>query len=290
MSAIDTAQMVIEWAGARGPLAGAPPQGDLRQAEQLAKPPDPLRQALGALTALTTARLRFGTPPLGDESAVSTDAMLIAAAIGSAGLPRLARVILGAVPAQAAPIDMVARHGLIAPALRFLPLEVAEECRAISPLTALLDWPLPEQEALCIELARRLLAHPAERLSLTLHLAQPVADAQVRRWRQTLLERLRLGGDAERSFVLDVYEAQMIHHIQDALEQVREARAAIGAAIDARDEAKLRDAGSVAAWWGVLWRLERADLQAVRNRPYLGYEYRAGLALFRLYQKLTGGA
>ena len=275
---------------ARSPATGAPPQGDLRQTEQLAHPPSALRQTLGRLTALTTARLRFGNPPLGDRSPIGAGPLVIAAAIGSANIPKLAIHLLGAVPESATPVEWVARHGIVEPALRFLPEQIADECRAASPLTSLLDRPLDSQEAQVIGLAQKLLAHPAERLSLALHLARPVSDMKARVWRQTLLDVLRVGGDQERSFVLDVYEALRMHHWPKALEQLKAARAVIVDPVAASNDERLRDAVSVANFWGPLWRLERTDAQALRNRIYLEYEYREGLKLFRLYEKLIRGS
>jgi FtsH ternary system domain X1 len=287
MSAIETAQSVIEWAMAR-PSSGTPPAGDLRLIEELASPPGNVCALLGELTALTAARLRFSNPPLGDHGPLGTGALLIAAAIGTPKIADLAQLLVRVVPEANSPVEWVARHGLLEPALPFLAERVAEDCRIVSPLTSLLDRPEPSQRAVCLELASRLIPHPAEQLALTLHFAKPTSDIVVRDWRQLVLERLRLVDDVRRDFVLDVYEAMMIHHEQEALVQVRAARTVITNPQIASDDEKLRDAVSVANWWKPLWMIERADVNLLRARHYLGYSYREGLALFRLCQKLVG--
>jgi hypothetical protein len=283
MSATDTAQRVIEWAMATG--NGVPPQGDVSATEQLAHPSAPLRSALGQLTALTAARLRLGMPALGDSGPIGVGALIIAAAIGVANVPEAAAIVMRAVPPATAPIDWIARHGVVVRALPFLPDAFADECRHASPLTAMLDRPTTGQDAQAIGVMDKLLKHPAGRLSLTLHFAQPTPDVHVREWRQDLLERMRL---SNQDFVLDIYEAMMIHHQREALDQVKAARAVIIDRIAASEEQRLRDALSVADWWGPLWALERANVDALRARRYLGYAYRDGIALFQLARRMRG--
>ena len=288
MSAIQTAQAVIEWALTRPLSPAAPPAGDLRLTEQLARPPADLCEALGQLGALTGARLRFSTPPLGDGGPVGAGALLIAAAIGSSKTPEVSRLLLQAVPPPASPADWVARHGLVGPALQFLPEPVGDDCRLASPLSSLLERPLPSQMGAMLEITSRLIAHPAERLALTLHLARPTADAKVRLWRHTLLDRLRLAVPGPRDFVLDVYEAMMIHYERETLAQVRAARERVINSPAAGDEPGLRDALSVANLWQPLWALERSDIELLRARRHLGYAYREGIALFRMCRRLVG--
>ena len=124
---------------------------------------------------------------------------------------------------------------------------------------------------------------------LQLALAEPASVSCVRFWRHELLERLRLAGDRGREFVLDVYEAMLIHYSEQALRQVHAARAVITDAQAAADESRLREALAVAAWWESLWALQRSHPEELRARRYLGYDYREGLALYRLAQRLTGG-
>src|SRR5262245_44438595 len=248
MSATDTAQRVIEWAIIGG--NGVPPQGDVSITEQLAHPLAPLRDALAQLTALTAARLRFGTPPLGDNRPVGFGTLIIAAAIGVANNPKAAKFVMSAAPPTSAPVDWVARHGLVVHALRFLPDAIADDCRQASPLTAVLERPVEGQDSQAMMVIDTLLKHAAGRRSLTLHLAQPTGDVQVRQWRQSLLDRMRL---TNQGFVLDIYEATMISHQRETLDQVKAARAVIVDPIAASDERRLRDALSVAEWWGPLW-------------------------------------
>jgi hypothetical protein len=288
MSATQTVQAIVEWAMAQPSFASAPPAGDLLLLDQLAKPPEALCQLLGQLTAVTTARLRFSSPPLGDDGSVSLGALLIAAAIGTAQIPELAQLLLTAVPDSTSPVEWVARHGVVEPALRFLPEPVADDCRLVSPLTALLDRPVASQTAAALEVATKLIARPVERLALTLHLAKPTSNDEVRNWRQMVLDRLRLHNDVGRDFVLDVYEAMMVHHEQEALAQVRAARALVTNPLVKHEDASLYSALSAANWWRPLWALERADISLLRARRYLGYSYREGIALFKLCQRLVG--
>lgn len=288
MSAIDTVRRVIEWAINRETTT-RPPRGDVRAVEQLAHPPAELCRALGQLTALTSARLRFGMPPAGDNSSVELENLIIAAAIGVSGIAELARFLFQAVEFSQSPINWVARHGIIAPALSFLPDTVAQDCRIVSPITALLDKPATGQDNEVVEAARKLLNHRVERLSLTLHLAKPVSNPEVRTWRYTLLDHFRVGTYLEKTFVLDVYEAMMIHHEQETLQQVRSAYSVLTDPKASANTEQLNNALSAASWWGPLWAIERADVDALRSRLYLGYTYRQGLKLFRLSSRLKRG-
>ncbi len=130
----------------------------------------------------------------------------------------------------------------------------------------------------------------AERTALVLHFARPSDEPEVRAWRAEILDRMRHGEGVRRRFVLDVYEATMVHHRDEALEQVRVARRTLYDPIASGDEHRLADARSVAQWWGPLAGLERTHLDALRSRRYLGYEYCHGVALFRLAQRLSGGS
>lgn len=293
MSATDSAIQVIQWALLG---SGPPPRGDLYDTDALARPDQPLQAALAQLAGVTAARLHLGFPPLGDPSPVGVGSAVLAAALGALHTPSLARTLLGAVPPASTPVEWITRHGLLARALPFLfrgqdhPLApLAEDGLLVSSLTALLTYPAEGQQGMLLDLAQRLLRHPAGRRLLALSLAQPTGELAVRRWRHDLLERLRPAGDKGMDFVLDVYEAAMIYHAQETLDQVQAARRVITDSAAAADEQRLRDALAVAAWWESLWAVERSHPEALRGRRYLGYRYREGIALFQLAQRLTGG-
>ncbi|MGK7875975.1 MAG: hypothetical protein AB4426_22565 [Xenococcaceae cyanobacterium] len=288
MSATDTALRVIEWAMLNPEGRESIPQGDLGATEKLANPSATLSQALEQLTAVTAARLGLEMPLLGDNRSLGVGGIVMAAAMGTTNL-ELARILLSAVSEPSSSGDWVARHGLIAPALRFLADEIADDYRERSPLTIVLNRPAAGQEGLAIDIALKLLEQPTARLSLILHLAKPTLDIKVRNWRSDLLERLRLASERERKFVLDVYEAMMIYHQQEALNQVKAAYAVMTDPKAASDEALLQDALSIASWWKPLWAIERADVDALRVRRYLSYTYREGIKLFQLSQKLSAG-
>ncbi len=297
MSAADTALRVVRWAAAEGPGPAPPPdgrgeaplpRGDYLAPEALLAPSGELSGALGELAAATAARLRLGHPPLGDRRALGLDPLVLAFALGCAHQPALASALLATLEPPANAWGWVARHGLVAPALRSLPAELAEECRGLSPLTALLERPAGRQDAAALEAAERLRRHPAGRLALQLHLARPTVDPAVRRWRTRLLETLRAAGDDGRDFVLEVYEAAMVHHQDELLDQARRARGVFLDRVAASDSDRLDDATTAADWWGPLWAVERSDLGALRRRRYLGYAYREGLRIYSHGRKLRG--
>ncbi len=298
MSAADTALRVVRWAAAEGhPELTSPredrrreplPRGDYMAPEELLAPGDELRDALGELAAVTAARLRLGHPPLGDDRALGLDSLVLAFALGSAYQPALAAALLATLDRPANTWEEVVRHGLVAPALRFVPAALADECRGASPLTALLERPAGRQDAAALEAAERLRRHPAGRQALQLHLARPTGDPAVRRWRTRLLETLHAAGDDARDFVLEVYEATMVHHQDETLDQARRAREVFLDPIAAQDSDRLDDAKSAADWWGPLWAVERSDLGALRRRRYLGYAYREGLRIYTHGRKLRG--
>ncbi|OUL34968.1 hypothetical protein BV372_12740 [Nostoc sp. T09] len=283
MSAIDTALQVIEWA-TNQEVSGVIPQGDLSGIEKLERPSAKLVQTLQQLSIVTAAKLRWSMPPLGDHRPISLDNIIIAAALGTAN-PQLARVLLKAVPAPSCSGDWVVRHGLITPALSFLKDEIADDCRLLSPLTTVLNRPIPGQENQAVNVGLQLLQNPEAKLSLTLHLAKPTVDIKIRDWRTQLLDRLRLG---KATFVLDVYETAMIYHQQEVINQVRTADSIISDRQTAANEEELRDALSIANWWQPLWAIERADVNQLRQRRYLGYAYREGIKLFNLSQRMLG--
>ncbi|NEO80541.1 hypothetical protein [Moorena sp. SIO4G3] len=289
MSATDTALRVIQWAMTNPEGIVTPPQGDLSATEKLANPPVALSQALQQLTAVTAARLGWEMPPLGDNSPLGVGGIILAAALGTANL-KLARTLITALSdpcsSPCSSGDWVVRHGLVAPALPFLADEIADDCRQVSLLTAVLNRPATGQENLAFDFILKLLEQPSTRLSLTLHLAKPTLDIKVRNWRSNLLERLRPGSEKNRDFVIEVYEAAMIYHHQEVINQVKAAAAVMTDPKAASDDSRLQDALSVANWWQSLWAIERADMEALRRHRYLSYSYREGIKLFNLRRKL----
>jgi hypothetical protein len=286
MSAADTAARVLGWALTGG---GPPPGGDLRDTEELAAPGPGLAAALGQLAAATAARLRLAWPPLGDAAPPGPTAAVLAAAVGTRSVPELARFLLRAVRPGRSPAEWLARHGVVAPAREYLPAALADDCLLCSPLTALLTRPVAGQDGEVMAVAQRFLDHPGGRLALQLELARPTTDPAVWLWRQTLLDRLRLAGGAGVDFVLDVYEAALVHHRPEILAQIRAAHAVLSDPLASADNNRLDAAQALAGWWGPLSALERTDGAALRARRHLGYDYRAGIALYRLVRRLTGG-
>jgi hypothetical protein len=286
MSAIDTAVRVVEWAIA---ASGPPPRGDLFNTEGLARPSDRLTSALGQLASITAARLHLGFPPMGDPGPVGPGACLLAAALGVAQIPELAAFLLRAVPQPSGETDCVARHGIAGRALGYLAEPLADEFRLVSPLSAVLDRPVREQRAQAIAYTSRLIRHADGRVALQLALAQPSRSPEVRRWRRELLGVLRLQDAGGQDFVLDVYEAALIHHRDEALEQLRTARSVLESPAASADERRLDDALSIARWWEPLSALDRSDSAALRGRRYLDPCYRTGITLYRRTEKLTQG-
>jgi hypothetical protein len=288
MSATNTSLRVIEWATQSLEGLGFPPQGDVCEAEALAHPSVELIQVLGQLTALTSARLRL-ISPVKDDCFVGTGTIIMAASIGIMNIPNISRTLLQAVPVAKTLIEWVARYGLLAPAQKFLPEDIKDDYRQLSPLTSLLDRPVLGQETAAISYAQQFIDYPDARLALTLHVASPTDDTKIRDWRTELLSSLRLGTKDEQKFVLDVYEAMMIHHQQEAIAQAHAAYAVLTDPVVARDEAQLKDALSIADNWKPLWAIERENLDALRARRYLSYAYREGIKLFNLSRRLRGG-
>ncbi|AFZ01314.1 hypothetical protein [Calothrix sp. PCC 6303] len=287
MSATNTALQVIEWAMVSQDVSGVPPQGDLSGIEKLEHPSANLVAAIGQLTTVTAARLRWKMPPLGDNRPLGLDNTILAAALGTPN-PQIARTLISAVAEPSCFGDWVFRYGLITPALPFLKDDIADDCRQRSPLTAILNRPVPGQENQAVHFVTQLLVYPSAKLSLTLYLAQPISDTKIRDWRTELLERLRFGKAEIQSFVIDVYEAAMIYHQQEVINQTKDAYGVICNPKAASDEERLRDALSVANWWKPLWAIERADINQLRQRRYLSYDYREGIKLFNLSQKMLG--
>jgi hypothetical protein len=286
MSATETAIRVVEWAMAG---SGPPPRGDPLDPEGLARPGDRLARALGQLTSITAARLRLGSPPLGDRGPVGPGGAILAAALGVAHAPELVKYLLRAVPEAAGDAEWVARHGITDRALGYLAEPLADEFRLVSPLTAVLDRPVREQQAQVIAHVVRLIGYREARLAILLALAQPTPSTEVRRWRGDLLGILRLQGDGGRAFVLDVYEAALIHHRAEVLEQIQAARSVLEDPVASADQKRLEQALTIAKWWETLSALDRSDSAGLRSRRYLDPSYRKGIMLYRRTERLTRG-
>lgn len=285
MSAVDGVQRVLRWA--MSPSQGPPPRGDLRSPQQLLRPPDELGHLLAQLASTTAATLRLGNPPLGEDERVGLDGLVVAAALANRHLPLVTGALLGRLERRPNVWSLVARHALVAPALAHVPIDLAHDLLACSPLTALLDHPPPHQDTPAMGVATRWLRSPVGRVALQLHLARPSTRPAVLAWRARLFDRLRLSRD-RRAFVLDVYEAALIHHEQEHMEM---ARRALGVFLDpraSRDDRLLNEALAIADWWGPLHALERIDLDALRARRYLGYAYREGIRIYNISRQMRG--
>jgi len=294
MSAVDTCQRVLTWA-----IAGrgdSPPMGSVFSIGLLLDPPEMLRQSLGSLHAVVAARLRLSAAPGGDEQPLSGNALLIALAIGVAHIPEppIAQALLSTVPPATRPREWVVRHGLVGPVLPHLDGNLAYDFRQVSPLTQVLDFPGPvKAEAMGVAqhfLARRngsqRSAWPAEHASLVAHLAEPTPNPCVRNWRADLLDRLRFEYPVS---VVSVYETMMTRHHDAFLAQIRKAHCVFTDALAMSDSERLDDAEATAALWGPLAHFERENLDTLRARRHLGYDYREGLALHHLANRLSKG-
>ena len=280
MSAAETAIRVLEWAMFP---QGPPPTGDPADMDALIRPEPRLADVLGRLAAKTAARLRVcpqDPRPLGPETAV------LAAAIGLRRIPKLVFLLLRVVEPALSPPELLARHGLVSPSLPHLDTPLALALKRQSPLTGLLQYPPAGLESRARNLAGQWCRMPGGRRSLQLHFAQPVADRRVRDWRADLMERWRPVEGALDRLVLDIYETTMIYHGKEALDQVHRAANVFLDPILAADDQRLKDAQSVARWWKPLHRLERTRPRALRARRYLGYQYREGVKLYQLFERL----
>ncbi|MCP5420447.1 MAG: hypothetical protein H6970_01255 [Gammaproteobacteria bacterium] len=285
MSAVDTALRVLDWALTG---FGPPPIGDLRDAEQLKKPSGLLRHLLGAFAASNAARLGLRDLPPTQDHQVTLSGAILAAALGALHTPALARRLLAAVSPAPNPWDWITHHGLLARSLPFVAdadADLLDDFLSVSPLTAVVHHPAQGRRGEAFACAHDWLNQSADRNWLQRTLARPSQHPTVLHWRQELLERLRLTGEAEQTFVLNVYETAMIHHRPEYLEQIRHARDVL-TTTQVKEET-LRIALRVAAWWGPLTALEHSHPHELRARRQLGYAYREGISLHRLAQRLS---
>jgi hypothetical protein len=265
------------------------PVGDLAGIDALARPNAQLAASVGELCSVTSARLRLANPPLADARPPGVGTVMLAAAVGGRSEAALAQALASEMPRALSALDLIGRHGLVVRAIAALAVEsgTAKEVRELllerSPLTGLLDFPPEGGDAECMDLARRMLAQSDGRRLLVLHLAEPAANRLARRWQGTLLERLRV---TDPEFVLDVYEAYLVHNEDAALQNVRLAEQVLRSTLPSKEA--LEGALAVADVWSALAALSVSHPEALRARPYLGYAYLNGVALYKRARRMTG--
>jgi hypothetical protein len=273
MTAEDTALRIVRWATTD--VNGTMPEGDLADAVRLCDPGDELLAWVGRLAAVTAARLRLSAPALGDRRPPGLGALILAAAIGAYRHVQQAELLLRAVPSPAAAADLLAHHGLVAPAVTLLP-ELAGRLRDLSPLTGLLDRPGPRTATACEDLLDRLLADRTARAMITLRFAAPPDTPEQASWRGECLAYVR---HEDPGFVIDVYELAFVHY---RIEHEIRARAAWSNLLGTGSPAA---ALPTALWWRALAELEAAEPQRIRARPRLA-DRRIFTNLFRRVREL----
>ncbi|MEM7350902.1 MAG: hypothetical protein AAF657_08860 [Acidobacteriota bacterium] len=278
---------ILEWAQTP---AGPPPGGPLDGIDVTL---DSLAACNTALTKLVTrfaARHHLDAPPFGEAALDSSGPLMLARILGIAWDPRAARIVLAwaNLPDAATPLEALARHVLIAPALPYLPEALADDLRVASPLTALVDRPAERRTHAAMSLALELLARADTRCFLVRTLAQPSSDRAVRSWRADLMEGLRGHSPESAGAVLDIYETAMVHHREEALDQVREAFAVLSDQHALDERTRLETTLALGDWWGPVAAMARANNQELRERLYLGYDFLQGLELHRAVNRLRG--
>jgi hypothetical protein len=283
MSAVATALSVLLWTRTSDderPARPAPPEGDLRELQELADPPPDVADEVVRVAVRGAARLRLDRLAEREHRPVGAGAVLLAAAIGARAQGDLAAEAVRAVPTARSLWDVLAHHAVVAPALPHCagaPL-LADRLRDASPLTALLDRPNPPGEAAAeLLLEDALLTHPQGRRLLTgVYCEAPASPAQAL-WRGRLLDQLRM---QDRDVVLDVYEAALLRHRAAHLLLVQQARLCLTVPPD------LPAARPVAQWWAALARLERSHPRLLRARTGITRHYLAGVGLYRQVERL----
>ena len=184
-----------------------------------------INNLVGQLANVTASRLRLN----GADSELGNQVIAIAAALSCGSQPALSRLLLKSIhPAPSYGWEWIVRHGLVAPALKYLSPAIADELRLISPLTSILERPAVNQEDEALVNLQSLLAQADTRECVVLHFARPVAVNECRNWRQDTMSRLRRGSELERCFVLDVYEAAAVHHATEVAQQIKAAKQVMG--------------------------------------------------------------
>jgi len=271
MTAERTALYALRWAAAD--VGTALPEGDLTEAARLAEPELDVLRSIGRLAAVTAARLRLCGPLLGDSRPPGVAAAVVAAAVGAFREGERARMLLRAVRPPTRALDLLAVHGLVAPALARLP-QLGDQLRDTSPLTGVLDRPGPRTEAGCDTLFDRLRADGVARPMLVLRFAAPPDTSAQARWRGSCLAAVR---HEDPEFVLEVYESAMLHHRREHEVRARVAwRHVLG---DGPSEPAL----PTALWWRALAEFEAAEPGRVRDRTSLEGR-RFGTNLYRRLQ------
>lgn len=283
------------------PLAAAI---DSRAIAALAQPAEPLRALATRLAAVQVARLGLAAPPLGDDTAPGPYGIWLAAAVVARDEPALATELARLCPPARGAWDLALRHAVVAPVLGraardgtlagafpgVFPKAFIDALRTASPLTSLLEHPAPGEHDHCVKLATDvLLVHAHGRRLLAHALAAPAPrDARgpaIARWRAQVLDRLRVGTDAQRDFVLDVYEIALAQHRAATLAEIERGHAALAEP----DSPAFERALATAAWWRPLWHLRRAWPESLRERVHLDvHGVLAGLELHGRARALTG--
>lgn len=293
MSASATALQMIRWVLSG---SGTPPKGDCLDASALARPEPALQEAMQQLVGVTASKLGLGVPPLGLNRLLGVNGALLAAALGVRHLPDPSLRLMQAIQdGEDNPQEWVLFHALVSAMLPFLPQDnpalsqLHNDCLRLSPLTAVLAKPLPDQDGTIMSFIHKLLAHASGRRLLQLAWATPTGDADILQWRiETLLRLRQTEDDQQVAFVLDVYEAHMIHFEQETLDRIQQARAVLVNPAATQNQAQLKKALLVANWWKPLWEIRRSRNDELRQRHYLGYGYLEGLKLHSLAMQMTG--
>lgn len=291
-TAADTAGRVLHWAIAP---QGAPPPGPAFGLADLLTPLASLCRAVIDLAAREAARVglgaeAFGAAP-GPAPGPGPGAIWLAAAVGLRTQPALAAELLHDLPPaatswQEAGWDSVARHGLAAPALRWLPPALAEAVRAASPLTALLCHPAGGEADRVLVFCRTLLGVKPACQPAVAAFADPQAGTKELEWRAEALGRLLAGArPCDRAFLLDVTETAVTWHREAWLERLRESAFVLQSPAPAPDaEARALATGR---WWQPLRALRQAEPEAIRGRRYLDFQvYWRGLQLAAVTDRL----
>ncbi|NNN34835.1 hypothetical protein HLK59_31630 [Streptomyces sp. S3(2020)] len=271
---------MLQWSRNCDGERSAPPEGDLRDLQDLAAPPPDVTDEVIRVAVYGAARLRLDRLAEQERRPVGAGALLLAAAIGARAQAELATEAVRAVPPARSLWDVLAHHAVVAPALPHCagsPL-LAERLRDASPLTAVLDRPNPPGESAAeLLLEDVLLTHPQGRRLLTaVYCEAPASPAQAL-WRGRILDQLRM---QDRELVLDVYEAALLRHQAEHLLLIQQARLCLTVPPD------LPSARPVAQWWAALARLERSHARLLRARTGITRQYLAGVGLYRDVERL----
>ena len=286
----DMVERVLRWAAAP---AGPPPVGEPFGLSALLSPRSAVRQVLSALAAVTAARFGLADSALTGGAGPGSAAAWLAAALGLRSQPGLAMDVLSHVPPACASLpdggwELIARHGVVAAALPYLPGGLAEAMIAASPLTALLLAPARGGDDRVLAFCQNLIAAIPGCPPVVAAFADPYAGTAKLTWRASALGRLAISGeDRDRSFTLDVYETAVVWHGRDWLTRTLESAEILGAG-DSLPE-QIGEAMAVGRWWQPLGSLRHRRPDAIRDRHYLDFHvYWRGLRLAAVTARLDG--